>query len=88
MYLYCHVKLCVYVYNISTGRGSDYYDPETYSVTILAGVTKASFDISIGNISESNEEFYLIINEDLLPIHVVGGSITRTKVIIEDANSK
>lgn len=88
MYLYGHVKLCVYVYDISTGEESDYYDPETYSVTLFAEVTKASFYISIGNISESNEEFYLIINEDLLPIHVVGGSITRAKVFIEDANSK
>ena len=70
------------LYNI-TGGGVD-YNSGPYNVTFPAGVSRASFNITIINddVLEDHETFNLIIIEDSLPENVTLGTPYLTKVII------
>ena len=58
----------------------------SYTVVFLAGMTTASFSISIidDSVFEGNESFILNINPDLLPDDVTIGDYSETTVTIID----
>ena len=64
-------------------EGGDDYDSGPYSVTIPAGMTRASFDIAIinDNVVEGNEDFTLVINSSPLP---VGNNNEAVVTIVDD----
>ena len=70
------------LYNI-TGGGVD-YNSGPYNVAFPAGVTRASFSITINNddVLEDHETFNLIIAEDSLPENVTLGIPYLTEVTI------
>ena len=70
------------LYNV-TGGGVD-YNSGPYNVTFPAGVTRASFNITINNddVLEDGETFNLIIAEDSLPENVTLGTPYLTVVTI------
>ena len=69
---------------------SDYLDIGPYIVKVPVGVVEGSFNVTIRNdaIFENDEQFFIRINEDMLPNHYTGGSITEATVIIQDSISK
>ena len=73
-----------------TLAGNDDYTPGPYIVTFPAGVTSATFDISIvdDNIIESDESFLLVINQSSLHSRVIQGSPGTVPVSIVDDDSK
>ena len=76
-------------YNTITGGGVD-YDSGPYSVTIPAGNTNVSFDINItiDNLVEDDEEFYLSIDPSSLSSNINTSSPYQTTVNIVNTNSK
>ena len=71
--------LCTYV-------GSEDYESGPYNVTIPAGMTEASFIISINNdiVLEGNENFNLVIMSSSLPVVTTDEAV----VTIVDDESK
>ena len=71
------------------GGGVD-YNSGPYSIKILAGANRMTFNISINNdnILEDNEEFSLIINNTSLPSCVITNSSGRSTVIVRDDDSE
>ena len=69
--------------------GSD-YEPGPYSVTFVAGMTRATFNVLItnDNILEANETFELAINMSSLPSDVTIGTPGRLTVTIVDDDGK
>ena len=76
-------------YNTITGGGVD-YDSGPYSVTIPAGNTNVSFDINItiDNLVEDDEEFYLSIDPSSLSSNINTSSPYQTTVNIVNTKSK
>ena len=72
-----------------TGGGVD-YNSGPYTVTFPAGVTTASFNISItdDNISEDNEDIQIAINVSSLPSRVGVSNPGQSTVIIVNNHSK
>ena len=66
------------------------YDSGPYAVTIPAGVTSVTFNISIYNDDtlEPNEDFMLTIDDSLLPTGVTGGTHGEATVTIMDNDRK
>lgn len=61
------------------------YNPGPYSITIPAGETTVSFNISIlneGSFTEANETFELYISKGSLSSNFLIGSVNRTTVTI------
>ena len=77
------------VYLQTTGGGVD-YDSGPYTVTIPAGQTRASFNISINDddIFEMNENFVLTINESSIPSGIAVNTPNETIVTIVDDDGK
>ena len=68
----------------------DYY-PGPYTVTFPAGVTTASISIYITDDSSlelTDETFFLIINDLVLPKHITYGDLWRATVTIVSNESK
>ena len=72
-----------------TGSGENFTFKQ-YNVTLPAGTTRISFNVSIINddLLEYNEEFILNINHSLLPFNVYAGSNYQTTVMIVDDDGK
>ena len=66
------------------------YIPGPYTVIFPAGITIASFDVSVANdnILETNEMFNLFIIPTSLPERVTIGNIGRSLLTIVDNDSK
>ena len=66
------------------------YDSGPYPITINAGQTNATFDVTINddNILESNENFTLTINSSSLPTGVTHGDPGQATVTIMDNDRK
>ena len=66
--------------------GRDDYDPVRHDVTFPAGMTTASFAITIKNDNdyEESETFYIFIARSLLPDNVVANKIRTASVTIID----
>ena len=71
------------------GGGVD-YSSGPYNITISAGITRMTFNVSINNdnMLEDNEEFSLIINDASLPSCVITNSSGSTTVIIRNDDSE
>ena len=71
-------------------KGNVDYTSGSYNVIFPAGITSASFDVSIidDNILESNETFSLNIIHHLLPTKVTRGNPKTSTVTIVDDDSK
>ena len=69
-----------------TGGGIN-YDSGPYTVTFPAGITYASFNVSIANdgILEYDKEFKLIIDSSSLPIDVTVSNPSEAVVTIVDS---
>jgi len=69
--------------------GSDYV-PGPYNVTILAGHTSVSFDVTIidDNILEDNENFSLVIISESLPTLFSHGNPSVATIIIMNDDGK
>ena len=83
----------MYVNNIFTGRGRDYFSSELFNIRFPAGMTNVSFSITIRNDGyfEGDEVFHLIMmitTDKLLPNNVTYGSYVNATVVIENADSK
>ena len=80
-YIYIIINTVALLYD--TTGGVD-YNSGPYSVTLPAGVTRASFNITIINddVLEDGETFNLIITEDSLPENVTLGTPYLTRVTI------
>ena len=65
--------------------GEDYV-PGPYNVTFLAGSTSSSFNITIisDDLFEYTEEFGLTLNQDPLPLNVIGVNDQATVIIMDD----
>ena len=77
-----------YVYNLL--GGTDYSPRGPYNITIPAGQTTFSFDVSIidDDVLEGNEDFNLIILAESLPNDIRLGDHNRSTVTIVDDDSK
>ena len=66
------------------------YNSGPYDITIPAGITISSFNISIidDNIYEQHEEFYLTIDQSSLFNGIIVGSPNRTVMKILDDDRK
>ena len=76
--------------NDPTLAGNDDYTPGPYTVIFPAGVTSATFDVSIisDNVLEGNENFVLNIDDSSLPSHVIQGFPGEATVNTVDDDSK
>ena len=86
MYLKCsNIRI---IGNDITGLGVDYYSGP-YNVTFPAGISRASFNITIINdtVLEHNETFSLFITEELLPENVLLGK-SRLTIVSREAKKK
>ena len=82
--------VCKHVKHIITGNDID-YKSGTYIIMFPAGVTHVSLNINItkDNISESNETFYVAIEENSLPSKVTtDGAISQADVTITNNYGK
>ena len=81
--------IAIFIFNHLVGGSVD-YDSGPYNVTLYAGRTRVSFDVTINddNIMEDDEEFILIINTDLLPSYVKNGTHITTNVTITRNDGK
>ena len=70
--------------------GTDYGPLEQYNITIPAGQTTSSFNVSIidDDVLEGNEDFNLIILAESLPNNITLGDHNRSTVTIMDDDSK
>ena len=77
------LKLHSYISGVSGGFGP-------YIVQFPAGVTSASFNVSItkDNVPEGNENFNLMINSSMLPNGVTVDATGNTMIIVNDRSSK
>lgn len=68
---------------IIIGGGVD-YNSGPYNITLLAGENSTSFNVTINNDDEmeNDEEFILIINTELLPSCILNGTDITTNVTI------
>ena len=75
--------------NLYLAGGTD-YSSGPYNVTFPAGVTSASFNVTINDDStlERNESFTLTIDVNSLPKKVTNISIAQATVILVDDDSK
>ena len=66
------------------------YSAGPYNVTMPAGFTETSYDITIldDNVLEENETFYLLINPSTLPRSVTVGDINQAGITIINDDSK
>ena len=66
------------------------YTTGPYSVTISAGMTNTSYNISItnDNLLEESETFYIFLNPTFLPSGVVVGDINQAAVTIINDDGK
>ena len=81
----------VYVHSVTTHRwfitlGGVDYNPEQYSITIPAGMTNATFNISlfVDNILEGNEAFLLTIDQTSLQTVIISDNSTLVMIIDDD----
>jgi len=83
------IKLKLHSY-ISGVSGGDDYNSGPYIVQFPAGVTSASFNVSItkDNVSEGNENFNLMINSSMLPNGVTVDATGNTMIIVNDRSSE
>ena len=70
--------------------GDTDYNSGAYIVTFFTGMTSASLNISLINddVLESNENFFLTINQASLPTYITVGTTDRTVVNIVDDDCK
>jgi len=83
----CLYHCCHFIRHLITL--DDDYNSGQYNITIPAGMTNASFNISISpdNILEGNELFSLIIDQTSLPTVVVSDNFTLVMIKDDDCKS-
>lgn len=81
--LFMHIN--VVIWNLG---GTD-YSPGLHILKFSAGITSASFEVSISDTTfEDNENFYMTVDRYLLPRGITVGSHAQTLITIIDDDRK